>query len=80
MQVKGACIAEIIKLEEYLEHTLDPLIQTVSTHQRNRNSVLFQTATNFKKSLQGDTYKWKHSSPEPEGKVGSIKAAWTIST
>jgi hypothetical protein len=67
-------------LEEYVEHTQDPLMQIVRIHQSNRNWTLFQTATNFKKSLQSDTKQIKNNNPEPEGKVGSKNAAWTIST
>jgi hypothetical protein len=48
-------IAEVIKLEKYVEHIQDPLMQIVRTHQHNTNSTLFQTGTNFKKSLQSDT-------------------------
>jgi hypothetical protein len=58
MQI-GAYIAEIIKLEEYVEHTQDPLMEIVRPHQSNTNSALFQTATNFKKSLQSDTKQIK---------------------
>jgi hypothetical protein len=42
---------------------------------------MFQTATNFKKSLQSDKKQIKkHNSPEPEEKVGSKQAEWIIST
>jgi hypothetical protein len=45
----------------------------------NNNNI--QTANNLKKSLQSDKKQIKkHNSPEPERKVGSKKAAWTIST
>jgi hypothetical protein len=44
-------------------------MQIVRTHQRNTNSPLFQTATNFKKSIQSDTKQIKkNNSSEPEGK------------
>jgi hypothetical protein len=52
---------QVIKLEEYVEHTQDPLMQVVRTHQRNTNSTLFQTATNFKKSLQRATMQIKNT-------------------
>jgi hypothetical protein len=47
--------------------------------QHKLNTV--QTVTNFKKSLQRERkqIKKKHNSLEPEGKVGSRKAAWAIS-
>jgi hypothetical protein len=32
MQIDGAYIAQVIKLEEYVEHTQDPLMQTVRTN------------------------------------------------
>jgi hypothetical protein len=58
MQKEGAYTAEVIKLEEYVEHTQDPLMQlfghTIATH-----VTLFRTATNFKKSLQTDTKQIK---------------------
>jgi hypothetical protein len=37
IQVKGAYIAEIIKLMEYAESNKDPLIQIVRTHQHHKN-------------------------------------------
>jgi hypothetical protein len=55
MQIKGAHITEIIKLKEYVEHTQDPLMQIVRTHQHSTSSTLFHTATNLQKSLHSDT-------------------------
>jgi hypothetical protein len=42
-----------------VEHTDDPLIQIVRTHQHNTSSTLFHTATNLQKSLQSDTKQVK---------------------
>jgi hypothetical protein len=75
MQIEGACIAEVVKFEEYVEHTEDPVMQIVRTHQRNTDSTLFQTATKFKKSIQSETKQAKHNSTGPEGKAGSKKAS-----
>jgi hypothetical protein len=55
MQIEGAYITELIKLKEYVEHTEDPLMQIVRTHQHNTSSTLFHTATNLQKPLQSDT-------------------------
>jgi hypothetical protein len=38
-----------------VEHTDDPLMQIVRTHQNNTSSTLFHTATNLQKFLQSDT-------------------------
>jgi hypothetical protein len=54
MQIEGAYITEVNKLTEYVEHTEDPLMQIVRTHQHNIGSTLFHTATNLQKSLQSD--------------------------
>jgi hypothetical protein len=59
MQIEGAYITEVIKLKEYVEHTDDPLMQIVSTHQHNTSSTLFHTATNLQKSPQSDTKQIK---------------------
>jgi hypothetical protein len=59
MQIEGAYITEVIKLKEYVEHTEDPLMQIVTTHQHNTSSTLFHTATNLQKSLQSDTKQIK---------------------
>jgi hypothetical protein len=40
MQKEGAYTAEVIKLEEYVEHTQDPLMQTVRTHHRNTHDTV----------------------------------------
>jgi hypothetical protein len=53
MQI-GAYITEATKLKEYVEHTDDPLMQIVRTHQHNTSSTLFHTATTLQKSLQID--------------------------
>jgi hypothetical protein len=45
MQIEGAYTAEIIKLEECVEHTEDPLMQIFMTHQHNTNSTLCQSLT-----------------------------------
>jgi hypothetical protein len=80
MQIEGAYITEVIKLKEYVEHTEDPLMQTVRTHQHNKRSTLFHTVTNLQKSLQSDEKNKNHNSQEPEGKMGNKKAAWKVST
>jgi hypothetical protein len=54
MLIEGAYITEVIKLKEYVEHTEDPPMQTVMTHQQNAISTVFQTAINLQKSLQSD--------------------------
>jgi hypothetical protein len=59
MQIEGAYITEVIKLNEYVEHTYDPLMQIVRTRQHNTSSTLFHTATNLQKSLQSDTKQIK---------------------
>jgi hypothetical protein len=59
MQIEGAYITEVTKLKEYVEHTEDPLMQIVRTHQHNTSSTLFHTATNLQKSLQTDTKQIK---------------------
>jgi hypothetical protein len=59
MQIEGDYITEVIKLKEYVEHTEDPLMQIVRTHQHNTSSTLFHTATSLQKSLQGDTKQIK---------------------
>jgi hypothetical protein len=46
-------------LKEYVEHTDDPLMQIVRTHQHSTSSTLFYTATNLQKSLQSDTKQIK---------------------
>jgi hypothetical protein len=46
-------------LEEYVEHTEDPMMQIVRTHQHNTSSTLFHTANNLQKSLQSDTKQIK---------------------
>jgi hypothetical protein len=55
MEIEGAYIAEIIKLEECVERTQDPLMRIFRTQQSNTYSTLFQIATKFKKSLQSAT-------------------------
>jgi uncharacterized membrane protein YcjF (UPF0283 family) len=52
-------ITEVIKLKEYVEHTDDPLMQIVRTHQHSTSSTLFHIATNLQKSLQSDTKQIK---------------------
>jgi hypothetical protein len=59
MQIEGAYITQVIKLKEYVEHTDDPLMQIVRTHQYNTSITLFHTATNLQKSLQSDTKQIK---------------------
>jgi hypothetical protein len=59
MQIEGAYIIEVTKLKEYVEHTEDPLMQIVRTHQHNTSSTLSHTATNHQKSLQSDTKQIK---------------------
>jgi hypothetical protein len=49
MQIEGASITEVIKLKEYVEHTDDPLMQIVRTHQHKTSSTLFHTATSLQK-------------------------------
>jgi hypothetical protein len=61
MQIEGAYITEVIKLKEYVEHTEDPLMQIVRTHQHNTSSTLFHTATNLQKSLQSDMKQIKNT-------------------
>jgi hypothetical protein len=39
---------------EYVEHTEDPLMQIVRTHQYNIGSTLFHTTSNLQKSPQSD--------------------------
>jgi hypothetical protein len=48
MQI-GAYIVEVIKLEEYVEHTQASLMQIVRTHQHTNttHSAQFQTSTKF---------------------------------
>jgi hypothetical protein len=43
MQIEGAYTAEVIKLEEYVEHTQDPLMQTVRTHHRNTHDTVLNS-------------------------------------
>jgi hypothetical protein len=78
MQMEEAYIAGVIKLEEYVDHTQDAVMQIVRIHQCNTNSTVFQKPTNLNKSFQTDTKQI--TNPEHEGKVGSKKAARTIST
>jgi hypothetical protein len=76
MQIE-AYTAEVIKLEEYVEHAWDPRMQTFWTHQRNTNLTLFQTATNFRK------YPLSHKAIKNTivRKIKeSKKAAWSNST
>jgi hypothetical protein len=61
MQIEDAYITEVIKLKECVEHTEDPLMQIVRTHQHNTSSTLFHTATNLQKSLQSDKKKIKNT-------------------
>jgi hypothetical protein len=70
MQIEGACITEVIKLKEYVEHTDDPLMQTVRTHQHNIRSTLFHTATNLQKSFQSDAKQIKSTT------AGNLKERW----
>jgi hypothetical protein len=59
MQIERAYITEVIKLNEYVEHTEDPLMQIVRTHQHNTSTTLLHTATSLQKSLQSDTKQIK---------------------
>jgi hypothetical protein len=68
MQVKGAYIAETVNLVEYVENKENPLMQTVRTHQHNRNSALLQTANKFKKSFQSETKQIKNITQNIKGK------------
>jgi hypothetical protein len=52
MQVEETCIAETMKLMEYVK-SKDPLIQIVMTHQHNTNYTT--SVTKFKKSFQSET-------------------------
>jgi hypothetical protein len=70
MQIEGAYITEVIKLKEYVEHTEDPLMQIVRTHQHNIRSTLFHTATNLQKSFQRDTKQIKSTT------AGNLKERW----
>jgi hypothetical protein len=81
MQIEGAYITEVIKLKECVEHTEDPLMQIIRTHQHNTSSTLFHTATDLQKSLQSDTKQIKTTiARKLKGQMGSRKAAWTVST
>jgi hypothetical protein len=70
MQIDGAHITEVTKLKEYVEHTDDPLMQIVRTHQHNTSSTLFHTATNLQKSFQIDTKQLKSTT------AGNLKERW----
>jgi hypothetical protein len=48
MQVEGACLAETIKLIEYVESKDGVLIHTVRILQHNVNLILFQIGNKFK--------------------------------
>jgi hypothetical protein len=81
MQIKGVYIEEVIKLKEYVERKQNPLMQIVRKHQPNANSTPFQTASNFKKSLQSDIKQIKTTiAKNLKEKWEAKKAAWTIST
>jgi hypothetical protein len=69
-QIEGAYITEVIKLKEYVEHTEDPLMQIVRTHQHNIRSTLFHTATSLQKSFQSDTKQIKSII------AGTLKERW----
>jgi hypothetical protein len=64
MQIERAYTAQTIKMDQYVECKEDPLMQIVRTHQRNTNSTLFPTATNFKKPLQIDTKQIKNTTAQ----------------
>jgi hypothetical protein len=72
MQTEGAYITEVIKLEEYVEHTQDPLMHIFRAHQCNTDSTLFQTANTFKKSLQSDTKQIKYTA------AWDLKERWEV--
>jgi hypothetical protein len=55
MQIEGACIADVMKLVEYVESKADPLIQVVRTHQHHTNSTLLQIVEDFKNYFQSGT-------------------------
>jgi hypothetical protein len=80
MQIEGAYITEVIKFEEYVEHTEDPLMQIVRTHptQHKLNTVPHSHQTPEKSSVRHKANK-NHNILEPEGKVGSKTTAWTVS-
>jgi hypothetical protein len=59
MQIERAYVTEVIKLKEYVEHTEDPLMQIVRTHQHNTSTTLLHTATSLQKSPQSDTKQIK---------------------
>jgi hypothetical protein len=80
MQIEGAIIAAVIKLKEYMEHTDDPLMQIVRTHQHNTSSTLFHTATNLQKSLQSDTKQIKTIIARKLKERWEATTAWTVST
>jgi len=53
MQIEGAYIAEVIKLE-YVERKEDSLVEIVRMHNHNTNLTLLQAVRNFKKSFQSE--------------------------
>jgi hypothetical protein len=64
-----------------MEHTDDPLMQIVRTHQHNTSSTLFHTATNLQKYLQSDMKQIKTTiARKLKERWEAKKTAWTVST
>ena len=64
MQLEAAHAVEITKLAGYVDRKEDPLIQVVSTHQHNTDSVVLQRARCLKTEVQKETRIVKDSIAE----------------
>jgi len=64
MQLEAAHAVEITKLAEYVDRKEDTLIQVVTTHQHNTDTVVLQGAICLKTEVQKETRKIKESIAE----------------
>jgi hypothetical protein len=79
MQMEGAYIAEIIKLEEFVEHTQDLLMQLLGHTRATQIQHCFKQLPTLRNLFRVIQSKRSHNSLEPEGKLGSRETVWTIS-
>ena len=71
MQLEETYIAEIIKLQVYIDSKKNPLMQNVRLHQHTTNSAMLHTARSLKRELQRGTRQIKDSTANTkEGWLG----------
>jgi hypothetical protein len=64
MQLEETYIAEIIKLQEYIDSKKNPLIQIVRLYQYTTNSAMLHTARSLRRELQRGTRQMKDSTTQ----------------